>query len=154
MSKDIMKLLQRIRRSYYNNKKKFKIKYITLAVLLSVGCVLIDLFVPWGNTLYNYLRCVPLVPLSIILFMISYTMLPNVVDNKVKANFTYHQRVNISILVFAILIGLHLFLLKPGFVLYTLSTSILMTVLMHTTLFTIPLKDEKERLELGIEKEK
>lgn len=147
------KFLIYLRQQKNTNFNKFVvITSLALAISIIIG-VLADLYLPW-NYFINTVRCIFLLVTGTTAFSLFYTFIP---DNDTEIKFfrlrkilSFRQRLNLSLLIWFIVIILDLILVKPGTASYTISGSIICAISLGLFTFIRPTYEETKRFENNV----
>lgn len=151
--KDFLRFLQWIRTKYNTNKSKFiSISIVTIFISTAL-CVLADINLPqkqWAN----FVKLIPVLSLTISSFITSYCLIKRTEKKEEeRANFNFHERVNLSIIISIFLVAINLFLIDTNSNIYSLTTSIMLTIMLWLLVFIRPFKHEIDKVKSEIEEE-
>lgn len=143
------KFLIFLRQQKNTNLKMFTLSIIgVLIAFIGIG-VLTDIYLPWNYSI-NTVRCIFLLVIGLAMFSIIYVYLPENKDYKIlklREMLSFKQRLNLSLLIWFIVIVLDLILVKPGNLTYTMSGSIVCAISLGLITFIRPTYDETKKFE-------
>ena len=131
------------------NKVLFFMSFVTLSLIGFFLGLIVDIYLPW-NYFINTVRCIFLLVIGLAMFSIIYVYLPENKDYKIlklREMLSFKQRLNLSLLIWFIVIVLDLILVKPGNLTYTMSGSIVCAISLGLITFIRPTYDETKKFE-------
>ena len=143
------KFLIYLRQQRNTNLKMFTL--VTLGIItafVAIG-VLTDIYLPW-NYFINTARCIFLLVIGLAIFSVIYVYMPENKDYKIlklRELLSFKQRLNLSLLIWFIIIILDLILVKPGSASYTMSGSVVFSISLGLLTFIRPTYEETKRFE-------
>ena len=143
------KFLIFLRQQKNTNLKMFTLSIIGILIaFIGIG-ILTDIYLPW-NYFINTVRCIFLLVIGLAMFSIIYVYLPENKDYKIlklREMLSFKQRLNLSLLIWFIVIVLDLIVVKPGNLTYTMSGSIVCAISLGLITFIRPTYDETKKFE-------
>ena len=143
------KFLIFLRQQKNTNLKMFTLSIIGILIaFIGIG-ILTDIYLSW-NYFINTVRCIFLLVIGLAMFSIIYVYLPENKDYKIlklREMLSFKQRLNLSLLIWFIVIVLDLILVKPGNLTYTMSGSIVCAISLGLITFIRPTYDETKKFE-------
>lgn len=146
---------------FLRQQKNTNLKMFTLATLgvltafIAIG-VLTDIYLPW-NYFINTVRCIFLLVIGLAMFSLIYVYMPENKDYKIlklREALSFKQRLNLSLLIWFIVIVLDLVLVKSGSATYTISGSIVCAISLGLITFIRPTYDENKKFENNVTDER
>lgn len=146
---------------FLRQQKNTNLKTFTLAIIgilisfIAIG-VLTDIYLPW-NYFINTVRCIFLLVIGLAVFSLVYVYLPENKDYKIlkaRETLSFKQRLNLSLLIWFVIIILDLILVKPGNLTYTISGSIVCAISLGLITFIRPTYDETKKFENNLTDER
>ena len=146
---------------FLRQQKNTNLKMFTLATLgvltafIAIG-VLTDIYLPW-NYFINTVRCIFLLVIGLAMFSLIYVYMPENKDYKIlklREALSFKQRLNLSLLIWFIVIVLDLVLVKSGSATYTISGSIVCAISLGLITFIRPTYDEIKKFENNVTDER
>lgn len=146
---------------FLRQQKNTNLKMFTLATLgiltafIAIG-VLTDIYLPW-NYFINTVRCIFLLVIGLEMFSLIYVYVPENKDYKIlnlREALSFKQRLNLSLLIWFIVIILDLILVKSGSATYTISGSIVCAISVGLVTFIRPTYDETKKFENNVTDER
>ena len=146
---------------FLRQQKNTNLKMFTLATLgvltafIAIG-VLTDIYLPW-NYFINTVRCIFLLVIGLAMFSLIYVYMPENKDYKIlklREALSFKQRLNLSLLIWFIVIVLDLVLVKSGSATYTISGSIVCAISLGLITFIRPTYDETQKFENNVTDER
>lgn len=146
---------------FLRQQKNTNLKMFTLAILgvlaafIAIG-VLTDIYLPW-NYFINTVRCIFLLVIGLAMFSLVYVYMPENKDYKIlklREALSFKQRLNLSLLIWFIVIVLDLILVKSGSPTYTVSGSVVCAISLGLITFIRPTYDETQKFENNVTDER
>ena len=146
---------------FLRQQKNTNLKMFTLATLgvltafIAIG-VLTDIYLPW-NYFINTVRCIFLLVIGLAMFSLVYVYMPENKDYKIlklREALSFKQRLNLSLLIWFIVIVLDLILVKSGSPTYTVSGSVVCAISLGLITFIRPTYDETKKFENNVTDER
>lgn len=150
---EFLKFLQWIRKKYNFERNKFiGISIITIFISGAL-CVLLDINLPkekWSN----FVKLIPVLAFTLSTFITSYCLVKKTEKSEEqRANFTFRERVNLSIMIAIFLVSINLFLIDVNSSIYSITSASMLTIILWLLVFIRPFKYEIDKVKSEIEDE-